>query len=388
MVTGEVYTPYTFPAAIVVVVKATSITDPSKSATFTINLVTPPSITTTTMAAGNLSGAYTSPVTMTGGVAPYTWSFTALPAGLGLSASTTSTVNVTGNPSVAGANQTATIMVTDAQGLSSTSSGLTITVYPTLVITPPSLPLPTGVVNEAYPAETFTTSGGSGSGYTFSLASGSLPSPLSVGASGTIASAVPTASGTFTFAVKVTDSVGNSATTSNISFTINPAIIVGLAPASPVTLDQGKTQLITATVTNDLNTAGVTWSIASGLGSLTGATTTTVTYNAPGSVSPASAATVKATSITDPSKSATFTINLVTPPSITTTTMAAGNVYGVYTSPVTMTGGVAPYTWSFTALPTGLGLSASTTNTVNVTGTPTVAGANQTATIKVTDAQG
>ncbi|HTC64923.1 MAG TPA: putative Ig domain-containing protein, partial [Candidatus Saccharimonadales bacterium] len=289
---------------------------------------------------------------------------------------------------VAGANQTATIKVTDAQGLSATSSGLTITVYSQLVITPPSLPLPTGVVNVAYPAETFTASGGSGSGYTFSLASGSLPSPLTVGAGGTIASAVPTASGTFTFAVKVTDSVSNTATTANISLTINPAISVTLSPAQPFSMDQATSQLITATVNNDLNSAGVTWSTLTGNGSLSGSTTSTITYTTPGSIPTTSIATFTATSITDPSKSASFSVSLEPPPTITTSSLPSGTVGGAYTSAVSVSGGVGPYTWSFTTLPAGLSLSSSTTNTVNITGTPTTAGASQTVTIKVTDAKG
>jgi Putative Ig domain len=364
---------------------ATSATDPTKSATYTIHLVPPPQITTSTMAAGNVNAAYTAPVAMTGGVAPYTWSFTALPAGLSLSSSTSNTVNVTGTPTGAGANQTVTVKVTDAQGLFATSSGLTITVYPTLVLTPPSLPV--GVVGVSYASPAFTASGGSGSGYTFAVASGSL-APLTIGASSGIITGTPTTAGTLQFTVKVTDSVNNTVTSSNLSITVNPAITVSLSPVSPVTLDQGKTQPVTATVNNDPNSAGVTWSIVTGLGSLSGSSSTATTYNAPVSVVAASTATFTATSATDPTKSATYTIHLVPPPQITTSTMAAGNVNGAYTAPVTMTGGVAPYTWSFTALPAGLSLSSSTSNTVNVAGTPNTAGANQTVTVKVTDAQG
>jgi hypothetical protein len=366
---------------------ATSVTDPTKSKTFTINLVPPPQITTTTMAAGNVNGVYSSPVTISGGVAPYTWAIVAAPAGLSLSSSTTSTVTVQGTPTVSGANQTFTIKVTDAQGLSSTSSGLTITVYPTLVITSPALP--TGVVGVNYSASPFTAAGGSGTGYTFTIASGALPGPLTLGAAtGALSAGPPAASGIFTFAVKVTDSVGNTATTGTLSITINPAITVGFSPTSPLTLDQTKTQLVTATVSNDPNSAGVNWSTVTGLGTLTGQTTTSVTYNAPATVTVASNATFKATSVTDPTKSATFTVNLVPPPQITTTTMAAGNVNGAYSSPVSVTGGVAPYTWAIVAAPTGLTLNGSTTNTVTVQGTPTVSGNGQTFTIKVTDLQG
>jgi hypothetical protein len=377
--------PTTVTLASSAVVTATSKTDPSKSATFTINLVPPPQITTITMAAGNVNGAYSSQVSMTGGVAPYTWAIVTAPTGLTLGSSTTSTVTVQGTPTVSGNNQTFTIKVADAQGLIATSSGLTVTIYPTLVITPPALPV--GVVGVSYTSPAFTATGGSGSGYIVAVASGSL-APLAIGASSGIITGTPTTAGTLNFTAKVTDSVSNMAVTSNLSITINPAITVGLAPASPVTLDQGKTQLVTASVNNDPNSAGVTWSALTGLGSLSGSTSTTITYNAPATVSSASTGTFTATSVTDTSKSATYTINLVPPPQITTTTMAAGNVNGAYSSPVSMTGGVAPYSWAIVTAPTGLTLSSSTTSAVTVQGTPTVSGNNQTFTIKVTDAQG
>jgi large repetitive protein len=364
---------------------ATSVTDPTKSATYTVHLVPPPSITTSTMAAGNVNGAYSSPVSMTGGIAPYTWAILAGPTGLTLSSSTTSTVTVQGIPTVSGNNQVFTIKVTDAQGLTATSSALTITIYPTLVITPPSLPV--GVVGVSYTSPAFTASGGSGSGYAFTVASGSI-APLTLGASNGIISGTPTTSGTLTFTVKVTDSVSNTATTSSQSITINPAITVALAPTSPITLDQGKTQLVTATVTNDPNSAGVTWSAVTGLGTLTGSTSTTITYNAPVSVASASNATFTATSVTDPTKSTTYTVHLVPPPAITTSTMPAGNVNGTYNGTVDVSGGVSPYTWLILAAPNGISLNGSTTSTVTVQGAPTVSGNGQVFTIKVTDAQG
>ncbi len=366
---------------------ATSVTDQTKSATYTVNLVPSPSITTSSMAAGNVNGAYSSPVSMTGGIAPYTWAIQAGPTGLTLSASITNTgtVTVQGTPTVSGNNQIFTIKVTDAQGLSATSSGLTITVFPALVITPPSLPV--GAVGLSYTSPAYTASGGSGSGYTFAIASGSI-APLVLGAGNGIITGTPTTAGTLQFTVKVTDSVNNTVTTSSQSITINPAITVGLAPASPVTLDQGKTQLVTATVSNDPNSAGVTWSIVTGLGTLSGSTSTTTTYNAPASVASASTATFTATSVTDPTKSATYTVHLVPPPAITTSSMPAGNVNGAYTGAVTVSGGVSPYTWLILATPNGLSLNGSTTSTVTVQGVPTVAGNGQTFTIKVTDAQG
>jgi hypothetical protein len=84
---------------------------------------------------------------------------------------------------------------------------------------------------------------------------------------------------------------------------------VNISPAS-VTLGGGGTQAFSATVTNDSSSAGVTWSIGSGVGTLSLSTTTGVTYTAPSAISAAGTVTLTATSITDGTKSATATITL------------------------------------------------------------------------------
>ncbi|HVA93862.1 MAG TPA: immunoglobulin domain-containing protein [Candidatus Dormibacteraeota bacterium] len=165
------------------------------------------------------------------------------------------------------------------------------------------------------------------------------------------------------------------------------------APAVSITasasqIDQGKTDALTASVSNDTTNAGVTWAIASGPGALSGQTTTGATYTAPASIASATTVVVAATSVASPTKTSSITITLEPPPQITTTTMPPGTVSVAYTGTVSMTGGVAPYTWALIAAPTGLSLASSTTGTVTVQGKPTVAGPSQTFTVKVTDAQG
>lgn len=151
-----------------------------------------------------------------------------------------------------------------------------------------------------------------------------------------------------------------------------PAVSVALSPAGPVTLEQGGTASITAAVTNDSTSAGVTWSLT-GAGSLTGNTTTTVTYNAPASISAASTATVKATSVTDSTKSATFTVNLVPPPAIAQATLPGGNVGTSYSQSVSVTSGIGPYTWSITGTQiAGVTFTAGATS-ATLAGIPTTA---------------
>ena len=151
-----------------------------------------------------------------------------------------------------------------------------------------------------------------------------------------------------------------------------PTVGVAISPAGPVTLEQGGTASLTAAVSNDTATDGVTWSLT-GAGSLTGNTTTAVTYNAPASVTAASAATVKATSVADSNKTATFTVNLVPPPAITPATLPGGNVGTPYNQTVTAAGGVAPYTLSITGTQiTGVTFTAGATS-ATLSGIPTAA---------------
>jgi hypothetical protein len=151
-----------------------------------------------------------------------------------------------------------------------------------------------------------------------------------------------------------------------------PTVSVAISPAGPVGLEQGGTAALTAAVTNDTASAGVTWSLA-GAGSLTGNTTTAVTYNAPATVTAASAATVTATSVADTSKTATFTVNLVPPPAIAPATLPGGNVGTPYNQTVTVAGGVAPYTLSITGTQiTGVTFTAGATS-ATLSGIPTAA---------------
>src|SRR6266446_6634719 len=95
-----------------------------------------------------------------------------------------------------------------------------------------------------------------------------------------------------------------------------PAPLVVLDPSS-ATLDAGGSQTFTAAVEHEPTQMGVTWAIspASGAGTLTDATTTSVTYHAPASPPPGDlAVTITATSVADSlsSTSAPITIKAVT----------------------------------------------------------------------------
>jgi hypothetical protein len=178
---------------------------------------------------------------------------------------------------------------------------------------------------------------------------------------------------------------GNSAQTP-------PAIAVSITPLAQTNVDQGQTLNFTASVSNDANSQGVTWTMSgtgctgSACGTFTNVTTTAATYNAPATVSANITVTVQATSAADTSKSITASIVVSPEPAITTTTLANGAVGTDYNASLQVTGGAGTLTWSLatgSSLPPGLSLSS----VGKISGTPTTAG-KTTFTVKVTDASG
>ena len=102
--------------------------------------------------------------------------------------------------------------VTTAGGTSATSSADKFTYVTPLALTATGTSLPTGTYGASYTSQAITTyvtaSGGSGTGYTYSVTG--LPAGLSFNSNAI--SGTPTAAGTSTLTVKVTDSANNTAT--------------------------------------------------------------------------------------------------------------------------------------------------------------------------------
>lgn len=165
-----------------------------------------------------------------------------------------------------------------------------------------------------------------------------------------------------------------------------PPIVVAItAPSGTQSIDQGQTVAIAASVAHDSKNAGVTWSVSGG-GTLTNQTTTSATYNTPGSVTSGLTATVTATSVTDSTKSATVQVKVNALPAVTMTSIPAATAGTAYSATLTESGGTSPYTWSVTptTLPAGLSLNGSTGV---ISGTPTGGGSGS-FTFKITDAAG
>ncbi len=164
-----------------------------------------------------------------------------------------------------------------------------------------------------------------------------------------------------------------------------------LAPKGAQTIAQNQSVMIQANVLNDPAAGGVTFTFSTlpGFGTLHRTSTTTATYTAPNAVTTATTVKIIVSSVDFPKQFATVTINVVPPPTITTTSLSTAPLNAAYSATVTATGGLLPLSWSITsgALPTGLSLAPSTSDTVQITGKPTVAG-TYTFTITVTDAAG
>jgi Putative Ig domain len=243
--------------------------------------------------------------------------------------------------------------------------------------------LPTGTVGASYSAQ-LGVSGGTAP-YTWSLTSGTLPPGLFLNSSTGAITGTPTAavSASLTFTAK--DSSRPPQTGSaTLALGIDPAsLTIGTnsLPSGQVGSNYG------ATLTASGGTAPYTWSLTSGalptglsLNSSTGAITgtptvavdsTTLTFTATDSASPAQ------------SKSAVLTLTIV--PSalaITTSSLPGGQAGTPYNATLVASGGTAPYSWSISSgtLPAGIALSSSG----GLSGTPATQGTS-TVTFQVTD---
>ncbi len=133
---------------------------------------------------------------------------------------------------------------------------------------------------------------------------------------------------------------------------------VAVTPSS-ATVDGADAATLTATVTNDKNAAGVSWTVSGG-GTLSNTSISSATYTAPAATASALTVTVTATSIADTTKLGTATITVPAAPAITTTgTNLAASVGAAYSVQLAGSGGVSPYTWTVTAgtLPPCLSMS-------------------------------
>ena len=176
------------------------------------------------------------------------------------------------------------------------------------------------------------------------------------------------------------------------------SIVIEIQPSGTQTIDEGGVINFTAIVGGDTTGKGVNWTTkpagltgtncggtpATGCGTLSNATPTSVTYTAPTGISAGITATETVVSNAEPSVTQPITIDVVLAPTfsapcaqtIATCSLPDGANGEPYAETISITGGVAPYTYSITSGASQLnatclklnGLASGTSNTI--VGTP------------------
>lgn len=344
-------------------------------------------INTTALPSATVGEPYEATISAAGGAEDaYVWKVTGgtLPPGLAVAAEGTPATTVSGTPTEAGTFDF-DVTVTDADGADATKRIRLIVeggVGPKdLAVVTASLP--SGVAGMTYSA-TIEASGGSEAGYTWAVTEGALPAGLTLGDAGTPSttlSGTPSAEGSSTFTVTVTDSEGNTAS-GQLTLRIDPA---GM-PLSIVTQTLPDAALDTAysvEITAERGSGtGYTWALSAGAlpiglmleGEGTPSTTLFGTPTETGTFD----FTVRVTDSTGAAATQALQLRVDTAPlTIQDPALGPGVVGVLYEAVLTAEGGTgSDYTWSVSqgTLPDGITLVAQGTPSTTLSGTSTEAG--------------
>ncbi len=357
-----------------------------KTFALTINCPTLTITSATPLPSATESQAYSFQLASSGGIAPIAWTVAsgALPAGLTLASSGL----LAGTPTAPGTFNF-TLRATDSCSPTpqtpTKAFSLVVNPAPIPLVISSTSPLPAGTEGTAYSTQLAATGGTTP--YTWSLSAGTLPTGTTLSSAGLI-SGTPTATGIFSFTIRVTDSLAATTTKPfTITITCTTLAITSTSPLSNGTVGQAYSFQFTASG----GKLPVTWSLASGTlpagltlssaGLLSGTPTTTATstfgIRATDSCSPTPQTAINTFSVTINPAPVPLSI-------LTTSPLPAGTQGQAYSTQLQATGGTSPYTWTISAgtLPTGLSLN---TSTGVISGTPTTL-SSVSVTFRVTDA--
>ncbi len=330
-------------------------------------------VATTSLPNGSLGVFYNQPISITGGVLPYSIAINApLPAGLSFS----SLGVISGTPTALG-TANFTVQVTDAIN-SSAQRNLSLTIG-AAQFSINQVPLPTAQIGVAYSAAVTAAAGTAP--YVFTVLSGILPQGITF-TNGSF-SGTPTIPGTYPLTIQAKDAT-NAIVTANFSLVVNSSTLVIVAtPLPSAVINQNYSTNIVANgglqpyVFSILaGSLPPNFSLSSSTGTLSGVTTSAGTYNFTVRVTDASNAITQASFSLTVSSS-----NLV----LLSTALPNASVNQNYSATLTATGGTAPYLFSVFSgtLPPTLTLGTNG----NLSGVPTTAG-NYQVTFRVQDALG
>jgi PKD repeat protein/uncharacterized membrane protein len=296
--------------------------------------------------------------TTTGGVGAVTFNWTFGDAG-------TATINPATHTYAASGSFTVSVTATDANGVKTTSSQtITVVAAPTVALAvSPASPEATAVTTF-----TATTTGGV-SPFGFSWTFGDTGTATTNPATHTYAT-----SGSFTVTVTATDADGVKATSSQTITVAAPlGVTFALGPTSP---EANLAETFTASTTGGVGTISFSWTFGD-----TGTATTnpaTHSYTTPGSLT----VTVTATDADGIKAASSQTIAVAAAPTVSVTSSPTSPpVNTVVTFTATTTGGVSPFTFSWTFGDTSTATTNPATHTYPALGTFPL-------TVTVTDANG
>ncbi len=329
----------------------------------------------------NTAAVAFTPVTVSGGTAPFNHTVApALPAGLSIAASTGI---VSGTPTAAAAAANYTVTITDVNG-AQTTNPFNLTVNPALVSTLAVASRALTINTAAAPFTPVTSAGGT-SPIVYAV-SPALPTGLSLSSStGQFTGTPSVVAATTTYSVTATDAAG-ATTSKSFDLTVNSAVVATQAIASR-TLTAGGAITAFIPVTGAGGTSPLAYSISPALP--TGLTLAPATGSISGNPTGASSLTTYTVTVTDgagATGTATFSLSVngpLTASIVSASKALTANAAPTPFAPIVGAGGTAPYTYAISpAIPAGLIFSSSTGT---ISGTPTAAAAAANFTVTVTD---